>query len=171
MSMCTSICLTHKMISSTSTITPELIISIGILIFTAASVLIAYAKLKPGLHVQVLSCKHHVVEHRNSRRKYKEIGTQIEVKFKILNTGVKTSIDEVGINCKISESSFQTSEKVKSRSLIIIEKGGIAEYTHQFYLPNHEVTEMLLLCTFFLHHTYGKKKVETKSNFNFHAYN
>lgn len=149
-------------ISFVSMITPELIVSIGILISTVAGVLIAYIKLKPGLRVQILRCTHQVVGHRNRRRKRKA-GTRIEAKFKILNTGARTSIHKVGVYCKTSGPPFQNSEEVQSQHLIVIEKGEIVEYTHKFDIHNREVFETPLLSTFFLYHTYGKKKVKAKS--------
>jgi len=143
---------------------PELFVAISTLISAAASVFIVYLKLRPGLRVHVLKCTHRIAGHRNQRGNPKEASTIVEVKFKILNTGAKTSIHKIGLNCKTLGYSFETSEKVKSRSFIKIGKGEILEYVHSFLIPNCEFFETPLRCKFSLHHTYGKKKLRTKSN-------
>jgi len=142
--------------------TPELGISILILVFTIILVYLAYRELRPGLRVRVKRC-FHKVRYAGPRRTGTDIaGTELVVDLEIGNTGGTTTIHEIEIRCKPMKLAYHTTESVQSRS-IVIERGKEKKYLHQFFIPKREITESPLKCTFFLHHTHGKKKVKAKS--------
>ena len=149
-------------ISVPTWLTPELIISIGILVVGLLSAIIAYRKLKPGLRVLVVKCTHKVRYAGPGRRSGDVAGTELIVDFEIRNTGGRTSIHEVEIRCKPLKQDYHTTEIV--RPYIIIERGNQATYTHQFYISKRGVFETPLKCTFLLHYTHGKKKIKAKSS-------
>jgi len=143
-------------------ITPEVILLAAGLIVSIAAFFIAYRELKPGLRVRVVRCTHKVRYAGPRRRSGRIAGTEIVVKFEIGNTGGRTSIYQLEFSCKPLKQEYRTTERIQPA--IVIDKGGQETYKHQFYIPKREVSETPLNCTFFLHHTHGKKKVKARSN-------
>ena len=158
-------------ISFPSWLTPELVISIVTLVATISGLIIAYLayrKLKPGLHVQVTRCMHSVrytSPTKESARAREVAGTELTAEFAIRNAGERTSIYDVGIRCKSTGQLYQTTEKVQWIRAVTVKKGDTITYSHQFYIPRRGFFETSFECTFFLYHTYGKKKVKAESNF------
>jgi len=145
-------------------LTPQLVVSIGMLIATITGVVIAHRKLRPGLRVKATRCVHSV-RYIGPIKQNAIAGTQLSVEFTIRNTGARTSIYDVEIRCKPMGQFYRTTEKVQSIRAVTVKKGDTITYSHQFYIPRRGVFETSLSCTFFLHHAYGKTKVKTKSNF------
>lgn len=144
-----------------SSLTPELIITIGFLIVASAGLYLNYRRGKPRLRVEVMSAIHSV-KHTRGRRD--EIaGTELIADFMIHNTGADTSIYNVEIRCKPFGQPYPK-EKVQPHA-VTVKRGITTNYSHQFYISGRGVSVSPLKCTFFLHHTYGKKKVKAKSIF------
>ncbi|MCJ7633669.1 hypothetical protein MUP77_14925 [Candidatus Bathyarchaeota archaeon] len=145
---------------SSEWLTPSLIVSFGVLVATATAAFISFRASRPNLDVETSRCWHSV---RYTRAKKEIAGTQLAVEFTIKNKGEKTSIYNVGVSCKSTGDPYQTTEKVNGMPSITIGKGNTERYMHNFYIRKR-VLEMQLDCTFWLYHTYGKKKVKAKSN-------
>ena len=146
-------------------LTLELAVSIATFVATIIGVVIAYRKLKPGLRVQVTRCTH-VVRYMNPNRQEEPAGTEINIEFTIRNTGARTSIYNVGIKCKPIGQTYQTTEKVQSPQAIAINHGDTKIFSHQFYVPRRGIEDVSLNCAFYIYHSFGKKKVRTKSNYH-----
>ena len=143
-------------------ITAEAILGLGVLAAAIVDVFLAYRELKPGLRVRVNKCTHKIRYAGPGRRSGDIAGTEIVPSFEINNTGGRTTIYQIEIKCKPGKQEYRTTERIQHP--IVVDHGGHEPLTHQFYIPKREVSENSLDCTFFLHHTFARKKVKARSS-------
>ena len=144
-------------------VTPALLVSLCTFVVAIVGGFAKYLGSKPNLRVEVCRCAHSV-RYIDPSKRSDIAGTEIAAEFSIINRGVRTSIDRVEIRCKPAGQHYRTTEKVQTRRAVTIGKGDTVPYSHNFYVPKRGIFETQLKCTFFLRHTYGKKKVKAKSN-------
>jgi len=139
------------------------------LIVASLALLVRYLGLKsqtnPELSVETTRCDHKIrYRTPNVISRDNIVGTELVISVQIKNTGVRTTIYDVEIICHPILPLYRTKEMVIKPEGIIIDRGGVANYTHQFFVQKQGLFNNPLNCRLILHHTYGEEKVMIKSN-------